>query len=196
MGRVLRPFPGKEQPVILDHAGNCINHGRPDIDRDWELKPVSKGPSKKSAVPLSVTCKRCFAVYPYGTAVCECGYEFGTADNPRIPEAVDGQLSEIAPVKEDKRKKAWDELVTQCKTKGYKPGWAKFRFKQQFGHWPPFKWPADEHSLSQEEKCALWEKLKAEEASGKQKPLWARIQFAMRTHEPAPIDGPVQIVEM
>jgi DNA repair protein RadD len=196
MGRVLRLWPGKERPIILDHAGNCVNHGRPDIDREWELRAICKGEKRPVGSPISVVCKQCFAVFPHGTRECECGYVFGTSDNPRIPEVVDGQLVEDAPVKADKRKIAWDGLVAKCKENGYKPGWAKIQFKQQFGFWPPFKFPVEEKVYTQEEKMQLWERLKAEEASGKQKPLWARIQYSMKVHEPAPHEGSIEMVEI
>lgn len=42
VGRVLRPFPGKSDAVILDHAGNVMRHGMPQEDRDWAPQKVSK----------------------------------------------------------------------------------------------------------------------------------------------------------
>ena len=44
VGRSLRPNPGKDYAVILDHAGNCERHGLPDDEREWTLA----GREKKS----------------------------------------------------------------------------------------------------------------------------------------------------
>lgn len=38
VGRGLRPAPGKQKLVILDHAGNCRRHGLPDKRRLWTLE--------------------------------------------------------------------------------------------------------------------------------------------------------------
>jgi superfamily II DNA or RNA helicase len=46
IGRVLRPAPGKERAIVIDHVGNvaeCLadvwsfNHGRAEDDREWSL---------------------------------------------------------------------------------------------------------------------------------------------------------------
>jgi DNA repair protein RadD len=41
-GRVMRTAPGKNGAVILDHAGNILEHGPPHIDRVWTLQGASK----------------------------------------------------------------------------------------------------------------------------------------------------------
>jgi superfamily II DNA or RNA helicase len=42
VGRGLRPAPGKDHLVILDLAGNAIEHGLPDEERDWTLAGAPK----------------------------------------------------------------------------------------------------------------------------------------------------------
>lgn len=37
IGRALRPAPGKEHAVIIDHTKNWLNHGLPDDVRQWSL---------------------------------------------------------------------------------------------------------------------------------------------------------------
>lgn len=41
LGRSLRPAPGKEYAVIIDHTQNWAYHGLPDDERDWSLEPMS-----------------------------------------------------------------------------------------------------------------------------------------------------------
>ncbi len=42
VGRVLRVAPGKSGSLILDHAGNILEHGPPHIERIWRLEGASK----------------------------------------------------------------------------------------------------------------------------------------------------------
>jgi len=42
VGRVLRVAPGKSGALILDHAGNILEHGPPHIERVWTLQGASK----------------------------------------------------------------------------------------------------------------------------------------------------------
>ena len=41
-GRVMRTAPGKNGAIILDHAGNILEHGPPHIERVWRLEGASK----------------------------------------------------------------------------------------------------------------------------------------------------------
>lgn len=41
IGRALRPYPGKENAIILDHSGNCLRHGLPDEEREWSLRAAT-----------------------------------------------------------------------------------------------------------------------------------------------------------
>ena len=77
VGRALRPFPGKEKAIILDHAGNAGTHGLPDDDRDWCLEDGEAGLKKgKRVVDVSLrTCGKCWASVKPGTMVCpHCGW--------------------------------------------------------------------------------------------------------------------------
>jgi DNA repair protein RadD len=93
VGRALRTFPGKEEAIILDHAGNVKRHGLPDEERVWSLEgaPKKKG-AKKSEVPVK-TCGSCFATVHSAATHCACGFEFPVAR--REVEHVDGELQEI-----------------------------------------------------------------------------------------------------
>lgn len=41
IGRALRPSPGKDHAIVIDHTENWKHHGLPDEDREWSLEPVS-----------------------------------------------------------------------------------------------------------------------------------------------------------
>lgn len=82
IGRVLRPAPGKERAIIIDHVGNVaqckagswtLNHGRAEDDRVWSLDGRKKDKEKMPAK----RCPVCFAMIPISATKCpECGAEF------------------------------------------------------------------------------------------------------------------------
>lgn len=135
-GRVLRPSPGKECAIILDHAGNCERHGLPDEERNWTLTgdkirdKVSNGPSVK-------ICPKCFAAQFSGKPVCLfCGYSFPVQS--REVDEKDGDLVEInADEFRKKRRQAQgrcgtlEELIDEGKRRGYKRPhlWASYVFR-------------------------------------------------------------------
>jgi hypothetical protein len=58
LGRGLRPSPGKEYCIIIDHSDNWRSHGLPDEDREWSLDPVSLRPTR-----YTQECPDCFHVF-------------------------------------------------------------------------------------------------------------------------------------
>jgi superfamily II DNA or RNA helicase len=93
VGRALRPNPGKDYAVILDHAGNCQRHGLPDDEREWTLAGREK---KRGAAPPSTlrVCPKCFAAARRGPSACAyCGHIFEIES--REVEQRDGDLSEV-----------------------------------------------------------------------------------------------------
>jgi DNA repair protein RadD len=70
-GRVLRPAPGKQRALILDHAGNTRLFGPPDAPRAWSLDGSSAGGSGDSAVWC---CHKCGVINLATNTVCRgCG---------------------------------------------------------------------------------------------------------------------------
>jgi DNA repair protein RadD len=130
VGRALRPAPGKEHAIILDHAGNSAVHGLPDDEREWSLEDRKKK-KKGDASEISVrTCPECYAVFRPVPICPSCGHEF--VGKPREIETVEGELQEIDYVALRKKKReqgkadTYEDLVALGKARGYKAGWAKF----------------------------------------------------------------------
>jgi superfamily II DNA or RNA helicase len=92
IGRVLRPAPGKDRAVILDHAGNLARHGLAEDVRDWSLDGAEKRKKKAKAEDTIKTrqCPKCFACHPWSPSCPECGNEYVT-DGRQI-EVVGGDL--------------------------------------------------------------------------------------------------------
>lgn len=146
-GRVLRPFPGKERALILDHSGVVIRLGFP-----WDdfSRPLCTGKPKDShkndaekPEPLPKKCPQCSFVKPPKTPICtECGFE---ATKPCDIECTDGNLVPLTEVKETKairtlkgmgRQSVYSQLLAVAAAKGWSTGWAKHKYKVIWGQWP------------------------------------------------------------
>ena len=95
LGRGLRVFPGKDRAIILDHAGNCGNHGLPDDDREWVLEEDEAAARKRKSAPKAATlrlCGKCYAYAKSGTMVCaHCGWQWPTGSRARADQRRQGQ---------------------------------------------------------------------------------------------------------
>lgn len=125
IGRGLRTHPGKQDCVILDHAGNSERHGSPLLEREWTLEAKEKKKSaKKSEVPAK-SCPKCFATVSSAASHCICGHEF--APVPREIEHVEGELvdvdlqaARVAARKEQGRAQTEADLVAIGRSRGMK----------------------------------------------------------------------------
>lgn len=144
IGRSLRPSPGKEYAVILDHAGNYLRHGLPDQDREWSLEDRKKNNSDDDATvraPVK-TCDWCSAVSPAACSKCKvCGFDFETNSGGQQIEYVAGNLVEVDVTRklppaaktdymEQGRAESLEALTELGRRRGYKQPyeWAKFVF--------------------------------------------------------------------
>ena len=59
VGRCLRPKPDGSKAIILDHVGNALQHGVPDMVRPWTLSDKKK----KDAPPPVSQCEVCYKVF-------------------------------------------------------------------------------------------------------------------------------------
>lgn len=75
-GRALRPYPGKTQAIILDHAGNYHMHGHVMADREWSLDSI-KRTMKNQRSPETTACPSCYGIWPGKIKKCpKCGFVF------------------------------------------------------------------------------------------------------------------------
>lgn len=124
VGRALRPLPGKEEAIILDHAGNSITHGLPDDERTWTLADREK---RKRSAPAEVTvkqCDECFFVYRPAPKCPQCGH--APEVKAREIEQVEGVLEEVKRAaqvqkrREVGRARTLDDLIRVGRERGYK----------------------------------------------------------------------------
>jgi len=127
MGRGLRPHPGKDHIIYLDHVGLFKKHGLPDDHREWSLDGVKKKP--KDDIGSVKVCPVCFAAMPSLAKTCkECGHSFIKEQTQNaLPEFDATELKEIDKTQFRKTKidvdrakaKTKDELVALGISRGY-----------------------------------------------------------------------------
>jgi superfamily II DNA or RNA helicase len=148
VGRVLRPAPGKSHARIHDHAGCLLQHGLPDDPRDYRLTAQVAKPDPDQVELRS--CPLCFRVYPISARHCPscASRELPEAGQP--PPTGQGNLVTIAAMRELKELQSIPERLLRLKgeeylrlqevarRKGYKRGWAYFRYRETFHEEPRF----------------------------------------------------------
>ena len=138
IGRVLRPSPGKQRAVILDHVGNCRRHGLAEEVRDWSLDGIRKRGKRGPQDDVADTrqCPECFAVHTPSPQCPQCLHIYEIKD--RIPDVVDGELEELKAreaIRGRKREQGTaqtlEDLIRVGKARGMKNpyGWAHNVFK-------------------------------------------------------------------
>lgn len=148
VGRVLRPFPGKADCIVIDHAGNVDEHGFADELREWSLagavkKDRERSSGEKAKERSEVTCGTCKFVFRAQSHCPNCGAEVLKRKAAEI-ETVDDDLQEL-----DRKKKRLNKELTHeqkgvffAELKGYaidhnlKDGWAAHKYRERFGVWP------------------------------------------------------------
>jgi len=128
VGRVLRPAPGKQAALILDHVGNVTRHGFPDDHRDWTLDDGIRR-TAGTAAPSVRTCPECYAAFKPQPQCPVCGAQCAPITNRKIRQLA-GELQELKRVDaqlragERKRARTLPELLAVARARGYSPGWA------------------------------------------------------------------------
>ena len=134
VGRVLRPSPGKQHALILDHVGNVHRHGFPDDHREWTLEDRPKRGRGGPAAPTVRTCQTCFAAFKPAPICPVCGAE--CAPTRRKIEQLSGDLLELKReevrqrIAERKRARTLQDLIHVGQARGMRNpvGWAKHVF--------------------------------------------------------------------
>jgi superfamily II DNA or RNA helicase len=100
VGRALRPHPGKDCAILLDHTRNWLRHGLPTQPRTWTLRGVF------SHQPTLLTCPTCNFAFELpeshsvqGCCHCpECGTQIGNdSETPAVPREVEREPFQLPP---------------------------------------------------------------------------------------------------
>ena len=128
---------------IIDHGSNCERLGFPDefdfIELDDGKHQRQNNKQKEKEKPLPKKCSSCDYLKPAGIRKCPaCGFI------AKFLEAVETSKGELKKLQR-KNKKDYtvqekqsflSQLNQYAENKGYKTGWAKWKYKEKFGTFP------------------------------------------------------------
>ncbi|MDA3833730.1 MAG: DEAD/DEAH box helicase [Spirochaetales bacterium] len=137
-GRVLRKAEGKQNAIILDHAGNFQRLGFPTDDLPEIMCNGEKATSKaEQKERLPKVCPKCSFVKPVGMGECaQCGF---VPERQTEIEARSGELQRIERVDTSVKQEWFSQLLHYARSKGYSDGWASHKYKEKFSVWPAKK---------------------------------------------------------
>jgi len=145
-GRVLRPAPGKDNAILIDHSGAVEEHGFVDDPIPWTLegnvKDQKQKEQKERAEPKEITCKKCNTVFK-GSRICPgCGYQMVPPSKP-VP-VYEADLKEVGrnvskinrQATPEQKEDFYGGLKEYAKRRGYAMGWCSHKYKEKYGVWP------------------------------------------------------------
>jgi DNA repair protein RadD len=156
-GRVLRPWPGKTDALVIDHAGAVFQHGFVDDPIEWVLSEDDRAVNAAHQSRLNhhapglTTCPECSAVRFEGRPCTVCGWH--PVRKPKAFEVVDGELGEVDRRNRNVSVSAWTtserldfyrQLLWIRERLDRRQGWAAHKFKEKFGSFPPWSWNSAE----------------------------------------------------
>ena len=151
VGRVLRPYEGKEYATIIDHSGAVYTHGFVEDDIDWTLDPKNTMTIKerKLAKPkeeAQIICEGCFSMYSGSNICSRCGHI--QLKKSKYVEVLDKELGFVDKVSKTVKEKLtyapefraefYSMLLGYCAMYQYKQGWAYHTYKMRLNEYPNF----------------------------------------------------------
>ena len=135
IGRVLRPAPGKDRAIILDHVGNLARHGFAEDVRDWSLEGRLKKRKRKADDEEDIQvrqCPTCYCAHAPAPICPECGHVYQLTQREievRAGTLVELDVEAMRREKKNEQRGAQtlDELIALGRARGYRnPAvWAK-----------------------------------------------------------------------
>lgn len=142
MGRIMRPCDGKTHGIWLDHSGNYLRF-RKEWDSLFEegvtelhdgSESTKKEPTEKKKTDSK--CGACGALWIWPDRVCgECGWTRPMKEVLNVP----GHMVELEMGKKNfvaVNQQFYSELLYYARMRGYKDGWAAYKYRDKFGVFP------------------------------------------------------------
>lgn len=151
VGRALRPHPGKDRALILDHSGTCHRLGYPTDDLPLELDDGKKKEYDQESKPqeerLPHECANCHFMIPAGVGACpKCGC---VPQRQNKIKSEDGELTKVErgpKMSQEQKQEIWSSVLglreernTKRIAAGKAPlsdGWAANLYKSITKVWP------------------------------------------------------------
>ena len=145
IGRLKRPFPGKNDAIVIDHAGAVYNHGMPDEDVNWTLADEEslnkrrEKERKEGKLPTPILCHNCHAMFNPASHCPHCGTPVKKQGTMPIRHR-DGKLVEVngdsGPGTHEDRQRYWHKCLAVMAYRGHSFGAASHMYRSKFGEWP------------------------------------------------------------
>lgn len=153
VGRVMRPFDGQDDCIIIDHAGAVAENGFAEDPHPWSLdgkeriKDRMDRMKKEGGEAKELKCPKCSYVFKRSHTCPKCGFQVVPATE-RLP-VYKADLQEIKRARKEtaaerrnrttpSEQKAgfYAELKRYAQENGKSIGWANHTYRAAFGVWP------------------------------------------------------------
>lgn len=137
--------------MVLDHAGNVTRLGMVDDRFRWTLNAGRKATHLEERDPrtdeevVSHECPECQTIFSRSKCCPRCGWEV-----PMPKRDIEATEADLVPIGKELAKPLpadWPTheifmgmLLHRQRERGYKIGWARYKFKEKAGIWPPDHW--------------------------------------------------------
>jgi DNA repair protein RadD len=149
-GRGLRPAPGKNNLILIDHSGAVFRHGLLEDKIEWTLHTDKRAENPThakrdmGAIGRLIECSQCGAMRTAGEKCQHCGFL-----PQRRPDAIvfaDGELARVnrqtrtaASTEDPNERMRWHAMLVHIRNeRGYHPKWPLAKYREKFGTWPPY----------------------------------------------------------
>lgn len=136
VGRGLRTAPGKTDCLLIDLHGVIHVHQHPTKDRTYSLEGKGISGANDNDVDTGSSCRVCGAPIEPGEACGDCGTEPRQITPPKVTGDPLVKYASKRAEGEDKRAATLARWTLEGRAKGYKPGFARGRYKVVYGE-PP-----------------------------------------------------------
>jgi DNA repair protein RadD len=144
-GRVLRPYPGKEEAILIDHSGIVHELGFVTDTRPWSLDPEEtineraerkKQEEKEKTEQAKIVCEQCHIVYAGQLECPVCGWT--PPKRGKMVETLKLDLQEIKRVQEaEYRQSFYSRALGLQYADRLQKGWADEAYRMKFKEAPP-----------------------------------------------------------
>jgi hypothetical protein len=151
----MRPYEGKKFALWIDHSGNYLR-----FKDDWNdlyhngVNELSDGKEKAKKEPTkqekeAAKCPKCSHIWPSRSDTCShCGF---VREKKNTVIVQPGQLIEVegsSKADSDEKKSFYHQLLYYAEMKGFKDGWAFFKYQEKFKVQP--RWEKKREPVSKE----------------------------------------------
>lgn len=136
IGRGLRPAPGKSDCIIIDLHGVSHDHGHPADDWRYSLEGKGIRRGDDDEIEQQSSCRVCGAPIEPGETCAECGTEPREIAPPKVTGDPLVKYAAKRAEGDDKRASTLARWMREGAQKGYKPGFARGRYRHVYGAFP------------------------------------------------------------